>query len=104
VQPAGLLNYPDQRAYTRSAEYHHFYRRHSDWTTLGRDYPCWNDAEPCYRVPNPANRALYARYKALAATETDTLFCGRLGTYKYYNMDQCIAQALTLAERLLRGG
>jgi len=104
VQRVGLLNYPDQRAYTRSAEYRHFYGQSSDWTTLGRDYPCWNDAEPYYPVPNPANRALYARYKALAAAETDTLFCGRLGTYKYYNMDQCIAQALTLAERLLRGG
>ena len=44
------------------------------------------------------------RYKALAAAETDTLFRGRLGTCKYYNMDQCIAQALTLAERLPRGG
>ena len=55
------------------------------------------------RCRNPANRLLYARYKALAAAETDTLL-GPTGHLQYYNMDQWIAQALTLAGRLRRGG
>lgn len=101
VQPAGILTYPNEHAYTRSTEYRQLYQQQSDWTSLGRDYPCWNDNAPYYPVPAPANRALYERYKTLADAEPRTLFCGRLGTYQYYNMDQCIAQALHLAEGLL---
>ena len=57
----GIAELPRSREYTRSAEYRHFYRQHSDWTTLGRDYPCWNDAEPYYPVPIPRT----ARCRAL---------------------------------------
>jgi UDP-galactopyranose mutase len=106
VQPAGILTYPNEHAYTRSSEYRHFYRQDAAWTTLSRDYPCWNDDAPYYPVPSPVSRALYRRYRALAAREPGTVFGGRLGTYRYFNMDQCIAQALVLARRLLgeRGG
>lgn len=100
VQPVGILTHPNQHPYTRVSEFRHFYRQDGEWTTLARDHPCWNDEAPYYPVPAPKNRALYARYRELAARERQTVFAGRLGTYRYYNMDQCVGQALALARRL----
>lgn len=52
-------------------------------------------------MPRPENEALYQRYKALAASESNVFFVGRLAQYRYYNMDQVVAAALKAAERIL---
>ena len=59
------------------------------------------EGDPYYPIPQPANAELYAKYKSLAESVPNVYFAGRLGTYKYYNMDQVVAQALTLADRLV---
>jgi UDP-galactopyranose mutase len=97
-QHMGVVNYPNDHEFTRCVEYKWLYQQKNTNTTVSRDYPCWNDEEPYYPVPSPMNREMYKRYKALADKTPNTYFCGRLGTYEYYNMDQCIAQALTLFE------
>lgn len=69
-------------------------------TVISREYSSeWKVGdEPYYPVNDEKNAALYARYKALADAETRTVFGGRLGEYKYYDMDQVIAAALKKAE------
>jgi UDP-galactopyranose mutase len=54
------------------------------------------DGDPYYPIPRPENAELYAKYKALADARDDVNFVGRLATYKYYNMDQIVAQAMTV--------
>jgi UDP-galactopyranose mutase len=97
-QHVGVINYPNEQDFTRCVEYKRLYQQRHDKTTISREYPCWNEAEPYYPVPSTANWELYLRYKGLADRMPQTYFCGRLGTYAYYNMDQCVAQALTLFE------
>lgn len=97
-QHVAVVNYPNEHEYTRCVEYKHFYNQHSPATTVSWDFPCWNDDEPYYPVPAQRNRQLYLRYKTEAAKLKSVFFCGRLGTYQYYNMDQCIGQALHLFE------
>ena len=58
------------------------------------------DGDPYYPFPRPANAALYKQYQSLALETPDVHFVGRLGTYRYYNMDQVVGQALTLFTRL----
>ena len=58
------------------------------------------EGDPYYPVPRPENAELYKQYKALADATPDVHFVGRLATYKYYNMDQVVAQALTLFARM----
>ena len=72
-------------------------------TVISREYSAeWRPGdEPYYPVNDQANNALYARYKALADGEEKVLFGGRLGQYKYYDMDQVVAAALHAAERAL---
>jgi UDP-galactopyranose mutase len=59
------------------------------------------DGDPYYPVPRPENAALYRKYEALASAASGVHFVGRLATYKYYNMDQVVAQALTLCAKLI---
>ena len=63
------------------------------------EYPA-STGDPYYPVPTPENGALYKRYAELAALHPRVHFVGRLATYKYYNMDQVVAQALTLCKHL----
>ena len=59
-----------------------------------------DNGDPYYPIPQPQNAALYKKYEALADATPDVHFAGRLGTYRYYNMDQVVAQALTLYGRI----
>jgi UDP-galactopyranose mutase len=59
------------------------------------------EGDAYYPIPQPANAALYAKYRALAQAMPDVHFIGRLGTYRYYNMDQVVGQALTLYKKLV---
>ena len=61
-----------------------------------------SEGDPYYPIPRPENQALYKRYEALAAERPDVTFVGRLGTYKYYNMDQVVGQALATYRRMAR--
>ena len=58
------------------------------------------EGDPYYPVPRPENTELYKQYKMLADKTQNALFVGRLATYKYYNMDQVVAQALMLFKRI----
>ena len=61
-----------------------------------------DEGEPYYPVPRPENQLLYKQYETLARQQNDVIFAGRLGTYKYYNMDQVVGQALATFRRLMQ--
>ena len=103
VQSVGTINEPDEAVpYTRTTEFKHLTGQKSDKTTLVREYPR-AEGDPYYPIPRPENAALYARYEALTKGEPDVYFVGRLATYKYYNMDQCVGQALASFARIRDG-
>ena len=101
-QPAMQVNYPNDHEYTRVVEIKHATGQKSAVTTIVREYP--EDFAPgkeaYYPVPAPDSRALYEKYAAKAKAETNVTFVGRLATYRYYNMDQVVAMALTDYEKL----
>lgn len=90
--------------YTRIIEHKWFESIPSDKTVITREYPAdWKHGmEPYYPVNDEKNNALYARYKALADQEENVLFGGRLGQYRYFDMDQVIASAIRAAEKLIQ--
>jgi UDP-galactopyranose mutase len=85
--------------YTRITEYKHLTGQRHRKTSISYEFPR-DGCEPYYPVPRPENQALYKRYEALARAQDDVIFVGRLGTYKYYNMDQVVGQALATFRRL----
>lgn len=99
-QGNAVINYTDaETPYTRVIEHKHFEfgKGAPDKSVITREYPAnWSKGdEPYYPVNNDKNNALYAQYKDLAAKEdAKVIFGGRLGQYKYYNMDQVIRAAL----------
>ncbi len=98
-QPVGTVNYPQTEAYTRITEYKHLTGQAHPQTSITFEYP-EAEGDPYYPVPRPENQALYKRYEALADATADTWFVGRLATYRYYNMDQVVAQALATFRRI----
>jgi UDP-galactopyranose mutase len=102
-QATGTVNYPDESVpYTRITEFKQLTGQRHDRTTIVREYPSAT-GDPYYPVPRPASRALYECYRELADGLPEVHFVGRLATYKYYNMDQVIAQALATFRRLADG-
>jgi UDP-galactopyranose mutase len=99
LQPVAVINYPNEHPYTRVTEFKHLTGQQHAKTSVVYEYPK-EGGDPYYPVPQAANNALYHRYKALAKTRPNVYFVGRLATYKYYNMDQVVAQALALCARL----
>jgi UDP-galactopyranose mutase len=99
AQPYPVINYPNDSAYTRVTEFKYLSGQQHARTTRVYEY-ARADGDPYYPVPRPENAALYRRYQELAEATPGVQFIGRLGTYKYYNMDQVVAQALTLYARL----
>jgi UDP-galactopyranose mutase len=98
--PAGVINFPSEDVpYTRVTEYKHLTGQVHPKTSISYEYAC-ADGDPFYPIPRPENQALYTQYKALARGRSDVTFVGRLGTYKYYNMDQVVGQALATHRRL----
>jgi len=100
VQPVAVVNYTVDEAYTRITEMKHLTGQVHPKTTLVYEYPT-SSGDPYYPVPQPANAELYKRYRALAEATPNVHFAGRLATYRYYNMDQVVAQALALFERII---
>ncbi|MBD2753073.1 UDP-galactopyranose mutase [Spirosoma validum] len=99
-QPVSVVNYPNDHAYTRITEYKKLTGQEHPKTSLTFEYP-QDEGDPYYPVPRPENAALYRQYKQLADEQEGVHFVGRLGTYRYYNMDQVVAQALTLYKKLV---
>jgi UDP-galactopyranose mutase len=98
-QPAPVVNYPNEHAFTRITEFKYLTGQEHPKTAVVAEYP-QAEGDPYYPIPRPANAALYKRYEALARAEPGVHFVGRLATYKYYNMDQVVAQALTVFDRI----
>ncbi|RRB07186.1 UDP-galactopyranose mutase [Larkinella rosea] len=100
-QPVAVVNYPNDNAYTRITEYKHLTgQEHPTKTSITFEYP-QSEGDPYYPVPMPENAELYRKYKQLADQQENVHFVGRLGTYRYYNMDQVVAQALTLYKKIV---
>lgn len=100
-QGDAVVNYTDREVpYTRIIEHKHFEFGKQEKTVISREYSAeWQPGiEPYYPINDKANNALYEKYKALAATRPDVIFGGRLGQYKYYDMDKVIAAALTAVD------
>ena len=99
AQPVGTVNHPNDHAYTRVTEFKHLTGQRHAATALVYEYP-QAEGDPYYPVPRAENTALYRRYEAEAEQLGDVTFIGRLATYKYYNMDQVVAQALATFKRM----
>lgn len=98
-QPVAVVNYPQTERYTRVTEYKHLTGQSHARTSITYEYPS-SEGDPYYPVPRPENQALFKRYEALARATRDVWFVGRLATYRYYNMDQVVGQALATFERI----
>lgn len=98
-QPNSVVNYPNEHLYTRITEFKYLTGQVHSKTSVVYEFPR-AEGDPYYPVPKPENQELYKRYKALADATVGVHFVGRLATYKYYNMDQVTAQALTLFNKL----
>jgi UDP-galactopyranose mutase len=92
-QPVGVVNYPQTEEYTRVTEYKHLTGQSHAKTSITFEYPCAS-GEPYYPVPCDDNAQLFKRYEALTQQQENVWFVGRLATYRYYNMDQVVGQAL----------
>lgn len=99
-QPVAVVNYPDEAVpYTRISEYKHLTGQKHRQTSITLEYPS-AEGDPYYPIPRPENQALYKQYEALADSTPGVTFVGRLATYRYYNMDQIVGQALATFRRL----
>ena len=100
-QPVGVVNYPQEAVpYTRITEFKYLTGQKHDRTSICYEFPS-AEGEPYYPVPRPENALVYQKYQALADATPDVSFVGRLATYRYYNMDQVVGQALSTYQRLL---
>lgn len=101
-QSAVQVNYPNDHDFTRIVEIKHATGQKLPVTTIVREYPeeFFPGREPYYPVPSPAARELHRRYEELAAAQPHVSFVGRLARYRYYNMDQVVAAALTESDKL----
>ncbi len=98
-QSVAVVNYPQTNDYTRVTEYKHLTGQKHPKTSITYEYPC-DEGDPYYPVPRPENADLFKRYEALALTTKGLWFVGRLATYRYYNMDQVVGQALATFRRI----
>ena len=99
-QAAPVVNFPNEHAYTRVTEFKYLTGQEHPKTSIVYEFPC-DDGDPYYPVPRPENAEIYRAYKALADETPGVHFVGRLATYRYYNMDQVVAQALATYARII---
>ncbi len=98
-QPVAVVNYPNDNDYTRVTEFKQLTGQKHEKTSIVYEYSR-AEGDPYYPIPKPENADIYNQYKALADALPNVYFVGRLATYKYYNMDQVVAQALTLFKHI----
>ena len=104
-QGVAVVNYTDRETpYTRIIEHKHFEFGDQPKTVITREYPAdWKPGdEPYYPINDERNEKLYKQYEKLAQQEGNVIFSGRLGGYKYYDMDKAIAAAFELCENELK--
>ncbi len=103
-QETSQVNYPNNYDFTRITEFKHFLDEVTENTIIAEEYPTEYKVginEPYYPFPNEENQLLAEKYKSLAMNiRENVLFCGRLADYKYYNMDQTVAVALQLFDKV----
>lgn len=102
-QNSVVISYPDNYKFTRITEHKHFLNEKSKKTVISYEYPekfIMGKNERYYPIPNPDNQKQYETYLSEAKKEPNSYFFGRLGDYKYYNMDACVERALNLFEEL----
>ena len=102
-QGVAVVNYTDRETpYTRVIEHKHFEFGTQPKTVISKEYSTdWQEGmEPYYPVNDQRNQALYQQYAQKAAQEPNVIFGGRLGEYKYYDMDKVIESAMNLWERI----
>jgi len=101
-QKSAVVNYPNDYAFTRITEFKYFLSQDLPQTTIMKEYPLAHvpgKTEPYYPIPHGKNVELYRKYAAEAARlKPRLLFAGRLGEYRYYNMDEAVKRALELFE------
>jgi UDP-galactopyranose mutase len=98
-QSTGTINFPNEHAYTRITEFKYLTGQKHSKTSIVYEFP-QAEGDPYYPIPRPENAEIYKKYQQLANAMTNTYFTGRLATYKYYNMDQVVAQSLSLFDKL----
>ncbi|MBD2384251.1 UDP-galactopyranose mutase [Cylindrospermum sp. FACHB-282] len=98
-QKAPVINYPNEHLYTRVTEFKYLTGQEHSKTSVVYEFPS-SVGDPYYPVPRPENQEIYKQYKQLVDTTPAIHFVGRLATYKYYNMDQCVAQALSVYKQV----
>ena len=99
-QPVATVNFPGSEVpYTRITEYKHLTGQKHQQTSITYEFGT-DEGDPYYPVPRPQNQALYKRYEELARAARDVTFVGRLATYRYYNIDQVVGQALAMHRKL----
>ena len=98
--PVAVVNYPNDHAYTRITEFKQLTGQQHAKTSIVYEYP-QAEGDPYYPIPKPECTALYNKYKALADNARGVHFVGRLATYKYYNMDQVVGQALMTFDKIV---
>lgn len=98
-QCCGTINFPMTNLYTRITEFKKLTGQLHSKTTVVFEYPT-AEGDPYYPIPRKENQLLYDQYKILAQELPNVYFTGRLGTYKYYNMDQVVAQSLSLHKKI----
>jgi len=101
-QSAPVVNYPNEHAYTRITEFKYLTGQDHPKTGIVFEYPR-DEGDAYYPVPRPENTEIYKKYQTLADSTPEVHFVGRLATYKYYNQDQVVAQALTVFKKLRNG-
>lgn len=101
LQKVGTVNYPNDFEYTRITEFKHLTGQNVSGSSTVKEYPR-AEGDPYYPIPRPDNEKLYKKYEELASAEETVTFVGRLAQYRYYNMDQVVAAALSTAERILQ--
>lgn len=99
-QEAGTVNFPNDECFTRITEFKYLTGQTHPGTSIVREYPC-EIGEPYYPIPRPENEIIYRKYSELSENTSDVSFVGRLASYRYYNMDQVVASALSLADKLI---
>ncbi len=103
-QGNAVVNYTEREIpYTRIIEHKHFEFGNQPKTVVTKEYPAKYDGnnDPYYPVNDSKNLKLYQKYKTLAEKETNVIFCGRLGEYRYFDMDKVIENTLQLANKIL---
>ncbi len=98
-QSVGVVNFPQTNDYTRVTEYKHLTGQEHAKTALTYEYPS-AEGDPYYPIPQAENQELFKKYERLALATPDVWFVGRLATYRYYNMDQIVGQALATFRRI----